>query len=725
MPDNLSKSVQYLKSVGPKRAESFAKIGINTVSDLLFYFPTRYLDRSTILNCVKVLQYIRNGYDGEVTVIGEVFSSELIRFGKKQIFKVKLKDNSGFFECVWFQGAKYFKDVFQNGNIFAVSAKPVLTKYGNLQFVHPDFDRLAEKESKEFLNTGKIIPFYRVPKELRSSNLGDFSLRRIIHNAVDLYCSELQETLPQYLIEQNNLLSIKETIINLHSPNSNDALKSALHRLKYEELFYFECLVAMRKQFVKYQTKSITYKIDTGLIKKFIASLPFKLTAAQLKVLGEIRKDIESPHPMNRLLQGDVGSGKTIVALISMLIVVSNGSQSVLMAPTEILADQHYKRIKELLHGYGINVSILIGGQKKSERQEILDDIFSGKTKIIIGTHALIEDTVEYNKLGLVIIDEQHRFGVVQRSKLIRKGTQPDVLVMTATPIPRTLTMTLYCDLDVSIIDEMPVNRIPIKTILRGESKLPDIYKFIRDKSKSGYQTFLVYPLVEESEKLELKAAETHFHEIKDVHIPDLKVGLIHGRMNWQQKETIMKEFAQKKYDILVSTTVIEVGIDIPDANIIVINDSYRFGLSQLHQLRGRVGRSNKQAYCILITKDEFAVKTNQFKFNFDYQSSEAIEKNKAIIRLNAMLKYSSGFDLAEVDMKLRGPGDIFGTKQSGLPELRYADVVEDYEILFKARENAFSIIEADKNLSNEKNYIIKKNLREHFSSNIFLSQIA
>ncbi len=725
MPDNLSKSVQYLKSVGPKRAESFAKIGINTVRDLLFYFPTRYLDRSTILNSVKVLQHIREGYEGEVTVIGEVVSSDLIRYGKKQIFKVKMKDNAGFFECVWFQGAKYFKDVFQQKNIFAISSKPVLTKYGHLQFAHPDFDRLAEKESKDFLHTSKIIPFYRVPKELRESNLGDFSLRRIISNAVEMYCDELQESLPQYIISQNNLNNTNDSVRNLHSPANDEALQKAQTRFKYEELFYFECLVAMRKQFIKIQTKPAPFKVDSGLIKKFISSLPFKLTTAQLKVLHEIRQDLESSKPMNRLLQGDVGSGKTIVALISMLIVISNGCQAVLMSPTEILADQHYKRIKNLLGSFGIEVGILIGGQKKNERQKILNEIKNGKIKIIIGTHALIEENVEYNKLGLVIIDEQHRFGVVQRSKLIRKGLQPDVLVMTATPIPRTLTMTLYGDLDVSIIDEMPVNRIPVKTVLRGESRLNDIYNFIRDKAKSGYQTFLVYPLVEESEKLELKAAETHFKEIKELHLPDLKIGLIHGRMSWQQKENIMEEFVHKKYDVLVSTTVIEVGIDIPDANIIVINDAFRFGLSQLHQLRGRVGRSNKQAYCILIAKNELAVKVSQFKLDFAYQSKEIIEKNKSIIRLNAMLKYPSGFDLAEVDMKLRGPGDIFGTKQSGMPELRYANVVEDYDLLLKARNDAFQIIENDKNLSDRNNSIIKKNLQENFSGNIFLSQIA
>ncbi|MDQ7818289.1 MAG: ATP-dependent DNA helicase RecG [Melioribacteraceae bacterium] len=725
MPDYLSQSVQYLKSVGPKRADSFAKIGIKTIKDLLLYFPTRYLDRSTILSSIKILQYIRDGYDGEVTIIGEVVAKDLIRYGKKQIYKVRMKDGGGYFECVWFQGAKYFKEIFNQGEFYAVSAKPVLTKYGHLQFVHPDFDRLAEKESKEFMHTGKIIPFYRVPKDLRAANLGDFSLRRIINNAVDNYSEKIQETLPEHIVSQKKLLDLNSTIKNLHFPDSEDTLNTARYRIKFEELFYFECMVALRKAIIKKKRKGTAYKIHSEPLKIFLDSLPYQLTTAQLKVLSEIRKDLESEEPMNRLLQGDVGSGKTIVALISMLIVITNGFQAVLMAPTEILADQHFKRLSKMLEPLGINVSVLIGGQKKSERTRILNDISTGSTKLIIGTHALIEENVEYDRLGLIIIDEQHRFGVVQRSKLIRKGIQPDVLVMTATPIPRTLSMTIYGDLDTSIIDEMPLNRKPVKTYLRGENKLNDVYKFIVDKSKVGYQAFLVYPLVEESEKLELKAAETYFNDLTENHLKELHVGLIHGRMSWQQKENVMLDFAEKKYDVLVSTTVIEVGIDIPDANIIIINDAFRFGLSQLHQLRGRVGRSDKQAYCILITKNEFAVKTNQFNFRFDYLSEEQIEKNKSIIRLNAMLKYSSGFDLAEVDLKLRGPGDIFGTKQSGLPELKYADVVTDYNLLVEARDTAFEIILDDPSLSKEKNSVIKKNLKENFSNNILLSQIA
>ncbi|MBM4170557.1 MAG: ATP-dependent DNA helicase RecG [Ignavibacteria bacterium] len=724
MTDNLSKSVQYLKSVGPKRAESFAQIGINTIEDLLYYFPTKYLDRTTILNTVKVYQLIRNGYDGEVTIIGEVVSKQFIRYGKKQLLKVKFKDKSGFFECIWFQGIKFFKDIFNTGEIYAISSKPVITKYEHLQFAHPDFDKLAEIESKEFINTGKIIPFYRLPKELRLTNIGDFSLRKIIHQAVDNFSDELNETLPEFLIKEKNLLDIKTTIQNLHFPQNHDLLHNAQHRMKYEELFYVECLVALRKTLVKNENRNHYYQTPSVFLKEFLNSLPYQLTKSQVNVLSEIRKDLESDKPMHRLLQGDVGSGKTIVALITMLIVVSSGYQSVFMVPTEILADQHFKNFAILLQKFSIHITLLIGGQKKSLKDQNLSDIKSGKAQIIIGTHALIEENVEYKNLGLIIIDEQHRFGVVQRSALISKGLCPDVLIMTATPIPRTLTMTLYGDLDLSIIDEMPANRKQIKTYIRGENKLLDVYKFIIDKSKENNQTFLIYPLVEDSDKLDLKAAETYYKELKNNYLNVLNVGLIHGKMNWQEKEQVMLDFANKKYHVLISTTVIEVGIDIPDANIIVINDAYRFGLSQLHQLRGRVGRGIKQAYCILITKDALAIKSNQFNYNFEYLSQEQIERNKSIIRLNAMLQFSNGFDLSEIDFKLRGPGDIFGTKQSGIPELKFASLIDDYKIVTDARDSAFKIISDDPFLREQKNSLIKTILKENYSNHIQLSKI-
>lgn len=725
MPGNLSSSVQYLKSIGPKRAESFSKVGINTIRDLLFYFPTRYLDRTNILTSIKVVQYVVNGYEGEVTIIGKVVDTELHFYNKKQIFKVQMKDSTGFFECIWFQGAKYFKDIFKNGNYFAISAKPVVTRYGHLQFAHPDFDRLAESESTAFLNTGKIIPFYRLPKQLKETNIGDFSLRRIINNAVELYASEIQETLPDYLIREFQLLSIRDTIREMHFPTQYNSLEQARYRLKFEEIFYFECMMALRK--IKYKTakNGFSFTVQPAPLKKFLTSLPFELTDAQLKVLHEIRKDLESNKPMNRMLQGDVGSGKTIVALICMMIVAQSGFQSALMVPTEILCDQHFKRITSMVSPFGLNVVQLISGQKKKDREKILQDIKDGKANFIIGTHALLEENVEFHKLGLVVIDEQHRFGVLQRSTLVQKGIQPDVLIMTATPIPRTLSMTLYGDLDISVIDQMPKNRLPVKTLLRGENKLPDIFNFIKEKHKDGYQSFIVYPLVEESEKLELKAATKYFEELQNTHFKDYRLGLIHGRLSWQEKEKTMEEFASNKHDILVSTTVIEVGIDIPNANIIIINDAFRFGLSQLHQLRGRVGRSNKQAYCIMVTPDELALKTNKFNYNFDYLSPEQIEKHKASIRLSAMTRHISGFDLSEIDFKLRGPGNIFGTEQSGMPEFIFINVVEDIDLISKVKEVAFKIIQDDSTLRTENNSIIKNILKEHYSARLQLSHIA
>jgi ATP-dependent DNA helicase RecG len=435
---------------------------------------------------------------------------------------------------------------------------------------------------------------------------------------------------------------------------------------------------------------------------------------------------------MNRLLQGDVGSGKTIVSLIAMLIAVDNGFQAAIMAPTEILADQHAKNIslmiKKLYDQFPereVKVSLLLGGQKKSDREKRLQEIELQEADIIVGTHALFEEKVNYKNLGLVIIDEQHRFGVRQRAKLQSKGKTPEVLVMSATPIPRTISMTVYGDLDISVIDEMPKNRKPIKTVLRGESRLPEIFKFIVDKKKEGYQTFVVYPLVEESDKLELKAAETYYEELRKTHLKNLRLGLIHGRMSWQEKEEKMLLFLKKEFDVFVSTTVIEVGIDIPDANIILINDAHRFGLSQLHQLRGRVGRSDKQAYCILVTKDEIVQYNIQQRLELDYLSSTMIEKYRSAIRLQTMVKTNNGFEIAETDLKLRGPGDIFSTKQSGFPDLKYADIIHDSELISLTKNIAFDLINKDPSLDSPENSVIRKNLVKHYSNNLQYAKIA
>jgi ATP-dependent DNA helicase RecG len=742
----LDQSVQYLKSVGPKRAEAFKKIGIETIRDILFFFPAKHLDRATILNSSRAYGYVLNGYDGELTILAKVVDKEKRVFGRKELMKVQFRDETGFFECVWFQGVKYFYSVFNEGEYFAVSGKPVLSKYGNLQFTHPDFDRITEDESLR-LNTGKIIPFYRIPKELKEKNIGDFSLRKIVSYAVEKFAEDLEETLTQELISEHNLPGIVDAVKNYHFPESKEKLLSSLKRFKFEELFYLEILVALRKTNYRTKLSGNSLKINSKLIPNFLKTLPFNLTKAQLKVLNEIRKDMESPFPMNRLLQGDVGSGKTIVALIAMLIAVDSGFQAALMAPTEILADQHAKNIVKLLNPLKqmqgqtnqirqVKVSLLLGGQTRSVKERNLQQIELQEADIIVGTHALFEEKVKFKKLGLVIIDEQHRFGVVQRGKLQNKSFSetetdtartPDVIVMSATPIPRTLSMTLYGDLDVSTIDEMPKTRKPVKTILRDESKLPAIYKFIADKNKEGYQSFIVYPLVEESEKLELKAAETFYEELKKTYLKKLRIALIHGKMPWQQKEEVMQLFLAKEYDVLIATTVIEVGIDIPDANIILINDAHRFGLSQLHQLRGRIGRGKAEAYCILVTKKGFVPQVKHAFNDIDvsYMSSSQIEKYKTAIRLQSMVKHRDGFKIAEIDMKLRGPGDIFGTRQSGFPELKYADLITDTDIVMHAKYSAFKIIEEDPHLTSEKNIIIRQNLIRYYRSNLQYAKIA
>ncbi|HMN25392.1 MAG TPA: ATP-dependent DNA helicase RecG, partial [Ignavibacteriaceae bacterium] len=651
--------------------------------------------------------------------------------GRKEILKVQFRDSSGFIECVWFQGVKYFHSVFNEGDYFAISGKPEIN-YNKLQFVHPDFDKITEEETQSFLNTGKIIPFYRIPKELKQKNIGDLSLRRIINYAVEDYADKLEETLPQEIIAQHKLIDLITAVKNYHYPQSKELFEQAKRRFKFEEMFYIELLVAIRKN--NYQTKLAGNKMEikSNLISEFLKTLPFDLTKAQLNVLSEIKKDMLSEKPMNRLLQGDVGSGKTIVALIAMLIAIDNGYQAALMAPTEILADQHAKNISAMMNklasiiqGKEIKVSLLLGGQKKSVRTKKLSDIELQEADIVIGTHAIFEEQVKFKNLGLIVIDEQHRFGVKQRALLQSKGKTPDVLVMSATPIPRTLSMTVYADLDFSVIDEMPMNRIPIKTVLRGEKKLPEIYNFIIDKAKEGYQTFLVYPLVEESDKLDLKAATIFYEDLKENHLKNLKVGLIHGRMSWQEKEEVMLMFRDKAFEVLVSTTVIEVGIDIPDANIILINDAHRFGLSQLHQLRGRVGRGNKQAYCILITKDEIAAKQNANQLELDYLSAVQLEKYKSSVRLQSMVKYLDGFKIAEIDLKLRGPGDIFGTKQSGFPELKYTNIVDDHEIILEAKQSAFKLIENDPHLEKKFSELIRKNLIKYYSQNLSYAKIA
>lgn len=728
----LDQSIQFIKSVGPKRAETFAKVGIRTIRDVLFYFPYRHLDRSTLLTSQQAYDHVFSGFDGEITIIGKVAGVEKRYARGKDVLIVQMKDRAGFFECVWFQGARFYERRFAENEFFAISAKPSISSRGELQFIHPDFDKLSNEESLSFYNTGKIIPFYRLPQALRTANIGELSIRKIVANALESYITAVDETLPEYLLEKYKLMPLQQVVEIMHYPVSPAQLQEAKRRLKFEELFYLEMLVAMRKNNYKLKIKGHRIKPRTSLVKDFLTTLPYELTGAQKRALREIYNDLEKPEPMNRLLQGDVGSGKTITALIAMLAAVDSGFQAVLMAPTEILADQHNKAITKLLTPLNeqrpeapIRTALILGGQTKRRRKTELSGIESASAEIIIGTHALFEEGVTFANLGMVVIDEQHRFGVAQRARLQQKGMAPECLLMSATPIPRTLTMTVYGDLDVSVIDEMPKNRKPINTSLRGEDALPKIYAFIDAKAGEGVQSFIVYPLVEESDKVELKAAQQYYEELKETYFKNRRVGLLHGRMKWTEKEETMLRFANKEFDILIATTVIEVGIDIPDANIMVINDAHHFGLSQLHQLRGRVGRGTQQAYCILVAPTETAAASTRLQGKIEYLSAEMMEKYRASVRLQSMVQFLNGFKIAEIDMKLRGPGDIFGVRQSGFPEFKYANLAEDMELLSAAKTEAFSIIEQDAKLVEPHNSVVRNNLIKHYSENLKYAKIA
>ncbi len=734
MPDSnrLNTHIESIKSVGPKRASLFAQSGITNVGHLLYYFPSRHLDRSNLLTSTEAFTYVTGGYDGEVTVIGKVVSLEKKYANKRDILIITYRDGAGYFQGVWFQGANFFEKKFKVDVTYAISGKPTISRFGDLQLAHPDFDYISDDESQTFYSTGKIIPFYRIPKELRLTNIGDLSFRKIITHVIDGYIDYVTETLPAYIIEKHNLMPLRQAVYAMHYPQNTEELERAKHRFKFEELFFIELIVALRKNNFIEKIKGKAKPIKTDLVKAFVGSLPYSLTTAQRNVLNEIARDMAGDEPMNRLLQGDVGSGKTIVAVIAMLIAIDNGFQAAIMAPTEILADQHNQNITNLLAPYNelhpenkINCSLILGGQKKSVRAAEAKKILDLHSQIIIGTHAIFESEVLYQNLGMVIVDEQHRFGVVQRAKLIRKGEAPDCLIMSATPIPRTLSMTVYGDLDISIINEMPKNRIPIKTHLRGESKLPAIYNYVVEEARRGFQTFVVFPLVEESDKLELKAATKHYEELTASYLKDVRVGLLHGRMKWQEKEEVMLKFKEKEFDVLISTTVIEVGIDIPNANIMIIHDAHHFGLSQLHQLRGRVGRGTSQANCILVAPDEIAAKSERFSGKVDYLSPMLLEKFKASIRLQTMVQHLDGFHIAEMDLKLRGPGDIFGIQQSGFPEFKFADIATDGEIIHDAKEEAFKIIQDDPHLKKPENHILRSHLQNSYSHNLQYAKIA
>ncbi|OQX85408.1 hypothetical protein B6D60_07855 [candidate division KSB1 bacterium 4484_87] len=691
-------SVQFVKGIGEKRAQALNNAGIFTIRDLLQYYPRRYLDRSniTVIRDLKM--------NDLVTVVGTVQACGVQR-GRKARFVLMLSDNTGRLNCVWFNQIPYWEKKFKPGQIVAVSGK--IGYFGGFQMVHPEFDILSDDEEvsmANFYNTGQIIPIYSSSEALSRVGLDSRGFRRILNHLVKNYLSRIDETLPKRILSQMKLLPLQEALRNIHFPGNLTLLKEARRRLKFEEFFLLEFLLAYRKKKIIEQEQGIAFPDIGDRVYQLAEKLPFKLTPAQRKVLQEIWSDMKKPHPMYRLIQGDVGSGKTIIALIAMLLAVENGYQAALMAPTEILAEQHYLTFKKWLAELDIHVELLVGAQKVAEREEILKNIVSGKCHIVIGTHALIQEHVKFANLGLIVIDEQHRFGVAQRADLKQKGANPDVLVMTATPIPRTLSLTLYGDLDISVIDELPEGRKPIITSWRYSDKRKEIYKFVKSHIDAGAQAYIVFPLVEESEKLDLKAATESYEVLQNTIFKGNSMALLHGRMKNDEKEAVMAAFKDGEIQILVSTTVIEVGVDVPNASIMVIENAERFGLTQLHQLRGRVGRGEKQSYCILIAKKP---------------ASE-----EALTRLTTMASTNDGFKIAEVDLQLRGPGEFLGTRQHGLPEFKIANPLKDGKLLQDARKIAFACMENENDLNFLLQAVKKISFYQQFKHNLSLMRI-
>ncbi len=708
--------LQFLKGIGPKRAEALAEKGLKTVRDLLYYFPFGYVN---LQQCEQIGGLRRRINDGAwVTAIGKVRRVDLTGRPPRQRLIIELQDESGMIPLLFFRSVSYFKNAFAPGDILAVSGK--VTAYRNQpQMIHPSIDRMQadedEGEVSGFVHTRGLVPKYGSSEDLKDVNLHVKGLRRIMRTAVDEYADLLSDPLPGDLRGRLKLLDLPIAVRNIHFPENEDLLRRAQERLKFDELFSLQLLLALRKTTAKEVRPGIAFRVQSALARSVVDSLPFALTDAQRRAIREITADMESPRPMNRLLQGDVGSGKTIVALLAMLVAVDNGHQAAFMAPTEILAEQHFRTIQSYIGKLDINARLLVGGQASRLRQDVLEDIRRGSAQIVVGTHALIQEGVEYANLGLVVIDEQHRFGVAQRMALKEKALpdalarpHPDTLVMTATPIPRTLSLTLYGDLDVSIIDELPRQRKPIQTSLYSDSQLSTLYSVMRREIGNGRQVYVVYPLIEESEKVDLKAATERYKAMKEEIFSDLRVGLLHGRMDSEEKESIMRSFKEGSIDILVSTTVIEVGIDVPNASVMVIEHAERFGLSQLHQLRGRVGRGAEQSYCLLVAPDWLAREVRRSSGALPLMGGDE-EKQKSVRRITTMLATTDGFKIAEIDLELRGPGEFFGTRQSGLPELQIANLITDGPILTKARAEAFELISRDPHLRSDDHAPLRK----------------
>ena len=675
---NLSTSLQYIKNVGSARAKVLTEIGLEDSEDLLYYFPRRHLDRTTV-TAISLLKK-----DMITTIVGKVEACGERKTRKGKLFQAVLSDGTGFLTLLWFNGVPYIKKSIEIGDQFAVHGK--IEFYNGLQIVHPEYDKLNIDDDP--LNTGSVIPLYPLTQELQKAGIENRFFRKIIRRMLK-EINNIPDFFPPEFLQKYKLVSRYEALHWIHFADKEKDVKRAIYRLKFDEHFFLQLLMALKKESnCRVGTKPLD---KTGPhIKLIYDQLNFELTDAQNRVLKEIRTDLGKPITMNRLLQGDVGSGKTIVAVLAAAIAIGNNVQIAVMAPTEILVRQHYESFKEFSEIGKITCAILVGNTKEGERKKVIDALKTGRIDLIVGTHALIQKDIEFKNLGLVIVDEQHRFGVAQRGDLVEKGLNPHFLAMTATPIPRTLAITYHGDMDLSIIDELPKHRKPVITKKIGPERLKNVYNFMKNEVSKGRQCMIVYPLVEETEKSDLAAAVEAYETLSRTAFSDVNVGLIHGRMKKEEKDNIMNEFSDNRIQILVSTTVIEVGIDVPNATVMLVEHADRFGLIQLHQLRGRVGRGSEKSYCIFVQRD---ITENSRK------------------RLDILERTNDGFVISDEDLKLRGPGEFFGIKQSGFFKYKIADLVMDGPIIKSARKAAFDLVAKDPHLRN-RSFI---ELRRHF----------
>ncbi|NDV84902.1 ATP-dependent DNA helicase RecG [Bacteroides sp. 51] len=692
MFDLTTRDIKYLAGVGPQKASVLNKeLGIYSLHDLLYYFPYKYVDRSRI--------YYIHEIDGNMPYIqlkGKIVGFEPVGEGRARRLIAHFSDGTGVIDLVWFQGIKYILGKYKLGEDYLIFGKPTVFN-GRINLAHPDI----EDPAGVVLSNMGLRPYYNTTEKMKRGFLNSNAIEKMMAAVVQQIQEPLPETLPPHIITEHHLMSLTDALKSIHFPTNPELLRRAQYRIKFEELFYIQLNILRYSKDRQLRYRGYVFESVGDIFNTFYhRNLPFELTGAQKRVIKEIRQDIGSGRQMNRLLQGDVGSGKTLVALMSMLIALDNGYQACMMAPTEILANQHFETIKELLFGMDIRVELLTGSVKGKKRKEIHAGLLTGDVKILIGTHAVIEDTVNFSSLGLVIIDEQHRFGVAQRARLWSKNLQPPhVLVMTATPIPRTLAMTLYGDLDVSVIDELPPGRKPIATIHQFDNRRESLYKAIRKQVEEGRQIYIVYPLIKESEKIDLKNLEEGFVQICK-EFPEYTVCKVHGKMKAAEKDEQMQRFINGEAQIMVATTVIEVGVNVPNASVMVIENAERFGLSQLHQLRGRVGRGADQSYCILVTS---------------YKLTDDTRK-----RLETMVRTNDGFEIAEVDLKLRGPGDLEGTQQSGVAfDLKIANLARDGQLLQYVRDIAQKVVEHDPNATAPENETLWRQLKNLRKTNV------